>query len=158
MITAGARPKNIMRCWALVSTAFVAIVMAGGAERPAVRTFDLFTQGMWRLLLLVKYRRSHNACVMALSMKKFSLAAIAATSLVIAGPAYAGRDDFGMGAASVACAMLDSGYSRYQVEKVLNRLERDIINSGITERQQSQMASGFNYQAARNNCSLRYRE
>ena len=91
-------------------------------------------------------------------MKKFSLAAIAATSLVIAGPAYAGRDDFGMGAASVACAMLDSGYSRYQVEKVLNRLERDIINSGITERQQSQMASGFNYQAARNNCSLWYRE
>ena len=89
-----------------------------------------------------------------LSMKILFLLA----TLVIAGPAYAGRDDFGMGAASVACAMLDSGYSRYQVEKVLNRLERDIINSGITERQQSQMASGFNYQAARNNCSLRYRE
>ena len=79
-------------------------------------------------------------------------------TLVFASPAYAGRDDFGMGAASVACAMLDSGYSRYQVEKVLNRLERDIINTGISERQQLQMASGFNYQADRNNCSLRYRE
>ena len=54
--------------------------------------------------------------------------------------------------------MLDSGYSRYQVEKVLNLLERDIIDSGISEKQQLQMASGFNYQAARNNCSLRYRD
>ena len=89
-----------------------------------------------------------------LSMKILFLLA----TLVIAGPAYAGRDDFGMGAASVACAMLDSGYSRYQVEKVLNLLERNIIKSGINERQQLQMASGFNYQAARNNCSLRYRE
>ena len=79
-------------------------------------------------------------------------------TLVITSPAYAGRDDFGMGAASVACAMLDSGYSRYQVEKVLNLLERDIIDSGISENQQLQMASGFNYQAARNNCSLRYRD
>ena len=79
-------------------------------------------------------------------------------TLVITSPAYAGRDDFGMGAASVACAMLDSGYSRYQVEKVLNLLERDIIDSGICEKQQLQMASGFNYQAARNNCSLRYRD
>ena len=79
-------------------------------------------------------------------------------TLVITSPAYAGRDDFGMGAASVACAMLDSGYSRYQVEKVLNLLERDIIDSGISEKQQLQMASGFNYQAARNNCTLRYRD
>ena len=79
-------------------------------------------------------------------------------TLVITSPAYAGRDDFGMGAASVACAMLDSGYSRYQVEKVLNLLERDIIESGISKKQQLQMASGFNYQAARNNCSLRYRD
>ena len=79
-------------------------------------------------------------------------------TLVITSPAYAGRDDFGMGAASVACAMLDSGYSRYQVEKVLNLLQRDIIDSGISEKQQLQMASGFNYQAARNNCSLRYRD
>tara|TARA_B100002051_G_C16439420_1_gene488185 strand:+ start:262 stop:525 length:264 start_codon:yes stop_codon:yes gene_type:complete len=79
-------------------------------------------------------------------------------TLVITSPAYAGRDDFGMGAASVACAMLDSGYSRYQVEEVLNLLERDIIDSGISEKQQLQMASGFNYQAARNNCSLRYRD
>ena len=37
-----------MRCWALVSTAFVAIVTAGGAERPALRTFDSFTQGPLR--------------------------------------------------------------------------------------------------------------
>ena len=79
-------------------------------------------------------------------------------TLVITSPAYAGRDDFGMGAASVACAMLDSGYSRYQVEKVLNLLEKDIIDSGISEKQQLQMASGFNYQAARNNCTLRYRD
>ena len=79
-------------------------------------------------------------------------------TLVIASPAYAGRDDFGMGAASVACAMLDSGYSCYQVENVLNLLERDIIDSGISEKQQLQMASGFNDQAARNDCSLRYRD
>ena len=79
-------------------------------------------------------------------------------TLVIASPAYAGRDDFGMGAASVACAMLDSGYSRYQVENVLNLLERDIIDSGISEKQQLQMASGFNDQTARNDCSLRYRD
>ena len=79
-------------------------------------------------------------------------------ALFIAIPAHAGRDDFGMGAASVACAMLDSGISRHRVEKVLNLLERDIINSGISEREQLQMASGFNYQAARNNCSLRYRD
>ena len=79
-------------------------------------------------------------------------------TLVIASPAYAGRDDFGMGAASVACAMLDSGYSRYQVENVLNLLERDIIDSEISEKQQLQMASGFNDQAARNDCSLRYRD
>ena len=78
-------------------------------------------------------------------------------ALLLATPAYAGRDDFGMGAASVACAMLDLGYSRGNVESVLNRLEADIINSGISERQQQQMASGFNYQAARNNCALRYR-
>ena len=31
-----------MRCWGLVSTALVAIDMVGGAERPAVRTFDFF--------------------------------------------------------------------------------------------------------------------
>ena len=87
-------------------------------------------------------------------MKKLSLVlALAMTTC----PAYAGRDDFGMGAASVACAMLDTGISSRKVEKVLDRLEKDIINSGISEREQLQMASGFNFQAARNNCSLRYR-
>ena len=87
-------------------------------------------------------------------MKKLSLvlALVMTTS-----PAYAGRDDFGMGAASVACAMLDTGINSRKVEKVLDRLEKDIINSGISEREQLQMASGFNFQAARNNCSLRYR-
>ena len=79
-------------------------------------------------------------------------------SLFIAAPVHAGRDDFGMGAASVACAMLDSGISQRKVEKVLNLLEKDIIRSGISERQQMQMASGFNFQAARNNCHLRYRD
>ena len=87
-------------------------------------------------------------------MKRLSLMlALAMTT----SPAYAGRDDFGMGAASVACAMLDTGISSRKVERVLNWLERDIINSGISEREQLQMASGFNFQAARNNCSLRYR-
>ena len=62
--------------------------------------------------------------------------------LLLATPAYAGRDDFGMGAASVACAMLDLGYSRRSVEEVLNRLERDIINSGISERQQQPQCRG----------------
>jgi hypothetical protein len=79
-------------------------------------------------------------------------------TFLIAAPAHAGRYDFGQGAAAVACAMLDSGLSPSRVERVLNLLEEQIIYSGISERQQSQMASGFNYQATRNNCSLRYRD
>ena len=79
-----------------------------------------------------------------------------ASSGLLAPAARAWRNDFGMGAASVACAMLDGGYNRRQVEQVLNRLERDIIRSGISSRQR-QMANGFNDQARRNDCSLRYR-
>ena len=75
-------------------------------------------------------------------MKRLSLM-VALT--ITTSPAYAGRDDFGMGAASVACAMLDTGISSRKVERVLNRLERDIINSGISEREQLQMASDFNF-------------
>ena len=85
------------------------------------------------------------------------LSVTVASSGLLAPAAKAWRNDFGMGAASVACAMLDSGYSRRQVEQVLNRLERDIIRSGISSREQRQMANGFNDQARRNDCNLRYR-
>ena len=78
-------------------------------------------------------------------------------ALMVSTGAKAGRDDFGMGVAAAACAMLDRGYSQARVEEVLNLLERQIILSGISTRQQQQMASGFNYQASRNNCRLRYR-
>ena len=54
--------------------------------------------------------------------------------------------------------MLDSGFSRRKVERALDLLERQIIGSGISERQQLQMANGFNYQAARSKCRLRYRD
>ena len=77
--------------------------------------------------------------------------------LMVPTQAKAGRNDFGMGVAAAACAMLDRGYSQARVEEVLNLLERQIISSGISTRQQEQMASGFNYQASRNNCRLRYR-
>ena len=79
-------------------------------------------------------------------------------ALLSAVPAHAARNDFGQGVAAMACAMLDSGYSQYRVEGVLDVLERQIIRSGISEQGQAQMASGFNYQASRNNCSLRYRD
>ena len=78
-------------------------------------------------------------------------------ALLLASPARAERTDFGQGAAAVACAMLDAGISQRRVESVLNLLERQIMNSGISQREQRQMASGFNYQARENNCSLRYR-
>ena len=77
--------------------------------------------------------------------------------LLAAAPVNAARDDFGQGVAAMACAMLDSDYSRREVENVLNLLERQIIRSGISEQGQAQMARGFNYQASRNDCSLRYR-
>ena len=78
-------------------------------------------------------------------------------TLFSAVPAHASRNDFGQGVAAMACSMLDSGYSQRRVEGVLDLLERQIIRSGISERGQEQMANGFNYQASRNNCSLRYR-
>ena len=77
--------------------------------------------------------------------------------LMVPAEANAGRNDFGMGVAAAACAMLDRGYSQARVEDVLNLLERQIISCGISTRQQQQMASGFNYQASRNDCRLRYR-
>ena len=71
-------------------------------------------------------------------------------ALAMTSPAYAGRDDFGVATASVACTMLDTGISGCNVERASNRLERNIINSSISEREQLQIASGFNFHAARN--------
>ena len=81
----------------------------------------------------------------------------AVAALTVPMEAKAGRSDFGMGVAATACAMLDAGMSQRKVEKVLDLLERQIMASGISTRQQNQMASGFNFQASRNNCRLRYR-
>ena len=78
-------------------------------------------------------------------------------SVLIPIDAKANRNDFGMGVAAAACAMLDSGMSQRKVERVLDLLERKIVASGISKRQQYQMAKGFNFQASRNKCRLRYR-
>ena len=85
----------------------------------------------------------------------FLIGAVAA--LIIPTEAKAGRDDFGMGVAAAACAMLDRGYSQARVEDVLNLLERQIVASGISTRQQEQTAYGFDFQASRNNCRSRHR-
>ena len=90
-------------------------------------------------------------------MRNYFFITGAVTALIIPTEAKAGRDDFGMGVAAAACAMLDRGYSQARVEDVLNLLERQIMASGISTRQQEQMAYGFNFQASRNNCRLRYR-
>ena len=58
----------------------------------------------------------------------------------------------------MACVMLDSGYSRREVENVLDSLERFIIRDGINARGQRQMAKGYNYQTARLGCELEYRD
>tara|TARA_B100000475_G_C14988965_1_gene311450 strand:- start:918 stop:1181 length:264 start_codon:yes stop_codon:yes gene_type:complete len=76
-------------------------------------------------------------------------------ALLTALPAHADRSDFGHGVAAMACAMLDAGYSQREAEEVLQLLGRQIVRSGISERSQSQMASGFNYMARKNNCPLR---
>ena len=62
-----------------------------------------------------------------------------------------------MGVAAAAWAMLDRGYSQARAEDILNLLECQNMSSGISTRQQEQMVSGFNFQASRNNCRLRYR-
>ena len=82
---------------------------------------------------------------------------VAALALLMPVEAKANRNDFGMGVAAAACAMLDSGMSQRKVERVLDLLERKIIASGISTRQQYEMARGFNFQASRNNCRLRLR-
>ena len=104
-------------------------------------------------------RIAYGDVSLAMVMRSFLLllSLSVASSGLLEPAAQAGREDFGMGAASVACAMLDSGYSRPQVEQVLSLLERDIMRSGISSREQQQMARGFNNQAQRNNCYLRYR-
>ena len=81
----------------------------------------------------------------------------AIAAVVVPTQANAGRNDFGRGVAAAACAMLDAGYSQARVESVLNLLERQIIASGISSKQQNEMAKGFNYQASRRRCRLRYR-
>ena len=78
--------------------------------------------------------------------------------LSVAVPAQARRYDFGQGVAAIACFMLESGYSRREVENVLDSLERFVIRDGISERGQEQMVRGYNYQTARLGCELRYRD
>ncbi|MEC8440817.1 MAG: hypothetical protein VXZ59_00700 [Cyanobacteriota bacterium] len=79
-------------------------------------------------------------------------------ALFTAVPAHAERYDFGQGVAAMACAMLESGYSRREIENVLDSLERFIIRDGISERGQAQMVKGYNYQTARLGCELGYRD
>lgn len=90
-------------------------------------------------------------------MKRSLIVMTAIAALLVPSESKAGRSDFGMGVAAAACAMLDYGMSQRKVESVLNLLERQIIASGISTRQQNEMVRGFNFQASRNNCRLRYR-
>ena len=79
-------------------------------------------------------------------------------ALLAAAPAHAARNDFGQGVASLACVMLDSGYSQSQVYALLDTLEAQIVRGGSTNwRDEKQMIDGFNYQARNNHrdCPLR---
>ena len=79
-------------------------------------------------------------------------------ALLAAAPAHAARNDFGQGVASLACVMLDSGYSQSQVYALLDTLEAQIERGGSTNwRDEKQMIDGFNYQARNNHrdCPLR---
>ena len=78
-------------------------------------------------------------------------------ALLAAAPAQAARNDFGQGAAAVACVMLQSGYSERQVYDVLDRLDSQIRNSPTPYREEAQMVKGFNFEARNNhyNCPLR---
>ena len=81
-------------------------------------------------------------------------------ALLAAAPAHAARYDFGQGVASLACVMLDSGYSQSQVYALLDTLEAQIERGGSTNwRDEEQMVEGFNYQARYNHseCPLRIR-
>ena len=81
-------------------------------------------------------------------------------ALLAAAPAHAARYDFGQGVASLACVMLDSGYSQSQVYALLDTLEARIERGGSTNwRDEKQMIDGFNYQARNNHsgCPLRIR-
>ena len=81
-------------------------------------------------------------------------------ALLAAAPAHAARYDFGQGVASLACVMLDSGYSQSQVYALLDTLEAQIERGGSTNwRDEGQMVEGFNYQARNNHsgCPLRIR-
>ena len=79
-------------------------------------------------------------------------------ALLAAAPVHAARNDFGQGVASLACVMLDSGYSQSQVYALLDTLEAQIERGGSTNwRDEKQMIDGFNYQARNNHrdCPLR---
>ena len=82
-------------------------------------------------------------------------------ALLTAAPVNAdARYDFGQGVASLACIMLDSGYSQSQVYALLDTLEAQIERGGSTNwRDEEQMVEGFNYQARNNHsgCPLRIR-
>jgi len=79
-------------------------------------------------------------------------------ALLTTTPAYTQSSEFGQCVAALACAMLESGYTRRQVENVLDSLERFIIRDGISRKGQAQMVRGYNYQTARLGCELRYRD
>ena len=79
-------------------------------------------------------------------------------ALLAAAPVHAARNDFGQGVASLACVMLDSGYSQSQVYALLDTLDAQIERGGSTNwRDEKQMIDGFNYQARNNHrdCPLR---
>jgi hypothetical protein len=80
-------------------------------------------------------------------------------ALLAAAPVNAdARYDFGQGVASLACVMLDAGYSQSQVYALLDTLEAQIERGGSTNwRDEKQMIDGFNYQARNNHrdCPLR---
>ena len=81
-------------------------------------------------------------------------------ALLAAAPVNAdARYDFGQGVASLACIMLDSGYSRSQVYALLDTLEAQIERGGSTNwRDEEQMVEGFNAQTLNySDCSLRIR-
>ena len=68
------------------------------------------------------------------------------------------RSDFGQGAAAFACFLLWEGYSKYEVENLISEFAYNIEQSGFSEREMNQMASGYREQVRlTRNCNLRMR-